>query len=96
MRFYTAGTHNKNVYKEETEAWCFIQMHEISRTLNPPRLSAFQQIGHFTIFARCLFSVLTLGKVLLSLAVRCFGECCEMMHEFFVRVLHSSRVILTM
>ena len=38
MRFYTAGTRNKNVYKEETEAWWFIQMHEISRTFNPPRV----------------------------------------------------------
>ena len=46
--------------------------------------------------ARCLFSILTLGEVLLSLIVRCSGECCEMVHKFFVRVLHSSRVILTM
>ena len=38
MRFYTAGTQKKNAYKEETEDWWFIQMDEISRILDPPRV----------------------------------------------------------
>ena len=57
--------------------------------------------------ARCFFSILKLCEVLLSLnyaqilvfqimSCAMFGERCEMVHEFSVRVLHSSRVILTM
>ena len=37
-RFYTPGTRNKNAYKEETENWWFVQMKEISRSLNAPRV----------------------------------------------------------
>ena len=37
-RFYTTGTRNKNAYKEETENWWFVQMKEISRSLNASRV----------------------------------------------------------
>ena len=37
-RLYTPGTCNKNAYKEETENWWFLQMKEISRSLNAPRV----------------------------------------------------------
>ena len=32
------GHEKKNAYKEETEDWWFIQMDEISRILDPPRV----------------------------------------------------------
>ena len=58
-------------------------------------------------FAKSAFSDLKLCEVLLSLnyawtlvfqlmSCTMLGECCEMVRKFFVRVLHSSRVILTM
>ena len=37
-RYYTASTRNKSAYKEETELWWFIQLDEISRSLNQPRV----------------------------------------------------------
>ena len=49
-RFYTPGTHNKNAYKEETENWWFVQMKEISRSLNAPRverISANRTVFYF-------------------------------------------------
>ena len=49
-KFYTASTCNKNAFKEEQEKWWFIQMDEISRPLNAPRLqriSANRRLYYF-------------------------------------------------
>ena len=49
-----------------------------------------------TNLCKVLWSKLCLDPVFQVMCCMTFGECCEMVREFFVRVLHSSRVDLIM
>ena len=49
-----------------------------------------------TNLCKVLWSKLCLDPVFQVMRCKTFGECCEMVHKFFVRVLHPSRVDLIM